>query len=478
MAGVTLGVSVALLTWVTQVAPAGEPRPEVVPALRATALALAAVVVIAALLHRRATGQVRGMLVAAAALGWAATALLDLSAGTGLPTGALALLRIVVSIAAALFLGHALWGPDVHTGLRPTRLALVATWSVAGLWGVLSLTLVGWWGSASAVAGGHLLLAALWALVGIIGLVRAIDRRCVLIGWVSWTALAVALAEAMRFLSWMIDSAWLVDAATVRVCGLLIAAVGSVLSITRLAIGRRTDLLTVELHRRRTEAETQSDLRERRHEIGNALTAIEGATLTLERHKERLSTEDRELLEHAVLSGIEHLRRLVFDEDRSRAARLPLARALDPEVQLARSRGLAVQVNGDADGEVHGDLTSLRQVLANLLANAERHGGCGDGRPVRIDVRRDGELVEVRVVDDGPGVPDGFEELVFEPGVRLNDSARGEGLGLHVARRLMLQLGGDLTYDAHDGGACFVMTCRAGGSSSGDVGTNELHDVR
>jgi hypothetical protein len=51
--------------------------------------------------------------------------------------------------------------------------------------------------------------------------------------------------------------------------------------------------------------------RERAHEIRNALLAIEGASLTLDRYDDRLSPEDRAQLSDAMLNGFEHLRTLL-----------------------------------------------------------------------------------------------------------------------------------------------------------------------
>jgi len=85
---------------------------------------------------------------------------------------------------------------------------------------------------------------------------------------------------------------------------------------------------------------------------------------------------------------------------------------------------------------------SIREVLANLLDNARRHAR------TRIDVGvavGDG-LVEVRVDDDGPGVPDEDRERIFERFVSTDDVG-GSGLGLAIGRAIARRHGGDLAYD-------------------------------
>jgi PAS domain S-box-containing protein len=89
------------------------------------------------------------------------------------------------------------------------------------------------------------------------------------------------------------------------------------------------------------------------------------------------------------------------------------------------------------------DAAAVREIISNLLDNARRHTA------TRIDVALSGsdELVEVRVSDDGPGLPEGMAEKAFERFVSL-DGKGGSGLGLPIARSLARAHGGDLTY--HD----------------------------
>lgn len=87
----------------------------------------------------------------------------------------------------------------------------------------------------------------------------------------------------------------------------------------------------------------------------------------------------------------------------------------------------------------------FRQIVRNLLSNAERHGGGS----IRVRVTRENSHVLVRVSDDGGGVPPEEAERIFEPYQRATGSAVKKdsvGLGLSVARRLARLMGGDLDY--------------------------------
>lgn len=88
------------------------------------------------------------------------------------------------------------------------------------------------------------------------------------------------------------------------------------------------------------------------------------------------------------------------------------------------------------------DEGAIREILANLLDNARRHAASR----IEVVVAQAGDNIDVRVGDDGPGVPPGAEERVFQRFVSL-DGKGGCGLGLAIARELARTHGGDLFYD-------------------------------
>lgn len=78
---------------------------------------------------------------------------------------------------------------------------------------------------------------------------------------------------------------------------------------------------------------------------------------------------------------------------------------------------------------VHSDPALLERILANLVANALKHGG---GK-ARIETRALATFAEIDVVDDGPGIPLEDQNRIFEEFVRLDGRAGAEGLGLGLA---------------------------------------------
>ncbi len=108
---------------------------------------------------------------------------------------------------------------------------------------------------------------------------------------------------------------------------------------------------------------------------------------------------------------------------------------------------------------VHADRDALEQVLLNLIDNALKYAA--SGRWIGIHVTTDADFAYVAVSDRGPGVPLDHRERIFETFHRVDDSITasqpGAGLGLSIARRLLRDQEGDLTYQSHEPhGASFV----------------------
>ena len=108
--------------------------------------------------------------------------------------------------------------------------------------------------------------------------------------------------------------------------------------------------------------------------------------------------------------------------------------------------------------EVHGVAKLLRRALRNLLENARRYS---DG-PVSVHLRLQGAMAEVRVCDQGPGVPAELRERIFEPFYRLpgaSERAGGVGLGLALVRSIAGRHQGTVHCEGNPQGqgACFVL---------------------
>lgn len=185
------------------------------------------------------------------------------------------------------------------------------------------------------------------------------------------------------------------------------------------------------------------------HELRTPLTAIRGQLEVLAR-EENPDGEEIRRVEALTMTELRRVERLVDDL-------LVLARldeGTEPslrEVEVGPFlRGLAAAPGGGAEvgelavGSVRCDPDLIAQVIRNLLSNAHRHAGPG-GR-VAISAVAAGERLTVRVDDDGPGVPVGERDRVFDRFHRSQSSrdraSGGSGLGLGIARSLVELHGG------------------------------------
>ena len=114
---------------------------------------------------------------------------------------------------------------------------------------------------------------------------------------------------------------------------------------------------------------------------------------------------------------------------------------------------------------VYGDELLVGQVLQNLLGNALKFTDPERSPEVRVDARRDGEMVEIGVADNGVGIAPEFRDQVFLMFRRLHSRASfaGTGIGLSLVQRLVESLGGKVWIDDDHGphGTRFVFTLPA-----------------
>ncbi len=195
------------------------------------------------------------------------------------------------------------------------------------------------------------------------------------------------------------------------------------------------------------------------HEIRNPLASISGAVQMLS-VDEDLNGEDRRLME-IVKRETERLNLLISDflhyarpkEPQPRTCWLKELVEETVSVFLRSADEGSLKVNCDlAEVEVRVDPDQIRQVLWNLLANAEKAmEGSGDVT-VRL-IAGDGGSFVLEVADDGPGVPEELRGRIFEPFFTTRED--GSGLGLATVSRIV---------EAHRG--TIELKCPQGGGSA------------
>ncbi|KXX65071.1 sensor histidine kinase [Marichromatium gracile] len=203
------------------------------------------------------------------------------------------------------------------------------------------------------------------------------------------------------------------------------------------------------------------------HEIKNPLTPIQLSAERL-RHKllRKAEEADARVIDratHTIIQQVEAMKAMVNDfSDYARSPQLrpePLVfdRLVREVLDLYRSAGAgALQVALGADEhQINGDALRLRQVLHNLIKNAqEALEGNPDGR-IRVvtGVRETGEQhgVWLEISDNGPGFEPHLMERLFEPYVTTK--AKGTGLGLAIVKRIIEEHGGIIVVENTGSGA-------------------------
>ncbi len=208
------------------------------------------------------------------------------------------------------------------------------------------------------------------------------------------------------------------------------------------------------------------------HEIRTPLTAIVGFSQVLEDGSE-MNDEDRTLVVTSIVQQAREMSDLVEDllvAARADSGQLNVDLApVDVVAQIVQtldaggSFTAAVRLDRP-DGPVTaiGDPARVRQVLRNLLTNAERYGGPN----VMVSVGQDAHWVHIDVVDDGDGLPREEWEHIFQLYHQAHRGDRHEslGIGLAVSRQLAELMGGTLTYSRAHGRSVFRLSLPTDGS--------------
>jgi len=212
------------------------------------------------------------------------------------------------------------------------------------------------------------------------------------------------------------------------------------------------------------------------HELRTPLNAIGGYTQLLELgirgdvtaeqklDLQRIQRSARHLL--SLINQILNFAKLDAGQVQIERKRVHVAEALaDLELlvgpQLA-AKGIAFRHKRPAaDLVAWCDPEKLQQILLNLLSNAIKFTPAGGTVSVWADAQ--GEFADIRVDDNGRGIPSEKLERIFEPFVQLDreltSQQEGAGLGLAISRELARAMGGDLRAERRaSGGARFRLT--------------------
>src|SRR5207248_2402470 len=136
---------------------------------------------------------------------------------------------------------------------------------------------------------------------------------------------------------------------------------------------------------------------------------------------------------------------------------------VEDQRQIVPERTIHLETPAGKDVSVYGDADRLVQVVTNYLTNALKYSSAD--RPVEVRLGVEGQIAQVSVRDEGPGLPSAEQERIWErfyrvPGMEVQSgSGVGLGVGLYLCRTIIEQHGGQVGVESVPGqGSTFWFT--------------------
>ncbi len=210
------------------------------------------------------------------------------------------------------------------------------------------------------------------------------------------------------------------------------------------------------------------------HEIKNPLTPIQLAAERLRsKYLSSLDTNNVETLDrmtNTIIQQVETMKDMVNDfSDYARPAEfkeeeIEIINLLQEGVDLFSNMNYGNKIEMDIKTnlpKIHGDEKKLRRVLNNVLANAVDANSIGAHNLLKISAKtvniEDNEIIEIRVIDSGPGIDPLVENNLLEPYITTKE--KGTGLGLAIVKKIIDEHSGTfwLENNKEEDGACAVI---------------------
>ena len=210
------------------------------------------------------------------------------------------------------------------------------------------------------------------------------------------------------------------------------------------------------------------------HEIKNPLTPIQLAAERLRsKYLSSLDINNVEVLDrmtNTIIQQVETMKDMVNDfSDYARPAEfkeeeIEIINLLQEGVDLFGNMNCGNKIEMDIKTnlpKIHGDEKKLRRVLNNVLTNAVDANSIGDHNLLKISAKtvniEDNEIIEIRVIDSGPGIDPLVENNLLEPYITTKE--KGTGLGLAIVKKIIDEHSGTfwLENNKEEDGACAVI---------------------
>lgn len=206
------------------------------------------------------------------------------------------------------------------------------------------------------------------------------------------------------------------------------------------------------------------------HDLNNPLMVANGWALALREQFRRgeVGAEQALPMLDRIDKATKHMQDFISDLLAYTVARDQQLSLEDLDLSAIAEEVAAFRREGDSRPEidiqpgmrVHGDATLVRQVIDNLISNATKYVAPGVRPHVRVQASDRRDMLEIRVIDNGIGVPPTMRGRIFDNFQRAHGGQySGTGLGLSICRRIVERHGGDIcVVDEPGHGSQFVLT--------------------
>lgn len=214
------------------------------------------------------------------------------------------------------------------------------------------------------------------------------------------------------------------------------------------------------------------------HEFSQPLAAARNYAETAQLYLDRNRTSDARDNVGQILGMIDrmtriskHLRnfaRKPHDKLRTVVLADVVADALELMGWRLEKTGVTLAVDlGPEPLRINAGAVRLQQVLVNLMSNAMDAVEDLDDKRLELVARRAGDIIELRLRDHGPGVPEALQPRIFDPFFSTKEVGKGLGLGLSISFNIIRDFGGRLMVRNHpEGGAEFIVELQPAAADS------------
>jgi PAS domain S-box-containing protein len=224
------------------------------------------------------------------------------------------------------------------------------------------------------------------------------------------------------------------------------------------------------------------------HEINNPLAIILARAKQMEILLRRDPVDHTKLREslssmmqtsERITTIIRGLRSFARDGSQDPLVRTTLSEILKDSISLCESRMFELNIDFRVhEGEesywpLNARPVQISQILLNLISNAIDAALLCPKPWIRMETFEEEDGLGFRVIDSGPGVPEGLQEKIMTPFFTTKPSGRGTGLGLSISRTIAVAHGGDLWLDTQASATTFVLKLPRGTDIQEEISRDE-----